>query len=134
MTMDTKTLKGSRVCFALTPDGLTAYGNKAALRSLAHWLEWLADSNPEDHYECHTSLSLETEEVLLNGAKPKNVWVLVDGAFQPILNQWKPVDVEDDGLRRADFDVKFMAVTDIELDEMALEQSSGLLPKEVQKG
>ena len=127
--MDPKTIPGSRICFALSRDGVTAYGNNKALRSLSQWLDWLAKTDPATHNECHVSLSLESEEVILKGKRPKNVWILAEREFTPLLKSMSIKDVDGGKLRSVGFEMTFMAVTDDELDKMQKHQKSGVLPK-----
>lgn len=126
--MDPKTLQGSRICFVLTGQGLTAYGNTAALRSLARWLGWLADSDPSAHYECHTTLALQENNVVLDESLPRSVWLLAEPALSKALrDSVAQIDTEP-GTVPAPFEVTFMQVVDGELDVMAQFQSSGELP------
>ena len=46
-------LRDSRVCIVETRDDLIVYGNSPAFRSFAKWMEWIADSPPDEHYEVH---------------------------------------------------------------------------------
>jgi len=90
----------------------------------------LSSQNPAQHYECHVSLSLEEQDVLLKNKTPTNVWVLVDKDIQPALQRPSVQDVDGATLSHAGFEVTFMATTDHELDMMAKHQESGILPQE----
>jgi hypothetical protein len=111
---------GVRICIALTSDGVTAYGNPAALRSLAEWVGWLAESDPKEHFECHVTMSLENDASLFEGARPRNVWSLVAGNLRDAF----PVRTDE----HPGFELTFMVATDSDLDQMAMHQESGILP------
>jgi hypothetical protein len=42
-----------RLAIVTGSTGTTLYGNRAAFRTLARWMTWLAESDPRDHYEFH---------------------------------------------------------------------------------
>ncbi len=112
-------LPGARMCLTLTCDELTVYGNKEAFTSLRNWMSWLEESQKE-HFECHITMSLETDASLFEGKRPRNVWPLLDIAFESII----PHRSE----HRPGLELTFMVATEEELDEMAIFQDSGVLP------
>jgi hypothetical protein len=123
-----KKLPGSKLCLAITKDGLTAYGNPEAFRSLAKWLEWIAASNPAEHFECHVGMDLESDESKFQNKTPKNVWVLIDKDLSSILAKRGRSYIDGEAVELRGFDVNFMAVPENELDQMARYQDSGVLP------
>jgi len=123
-------IAGSRLCLALTAEGLTVYGNPEALKSLAKWLEWIAHANPEEHYECHVGLFLEDEASRFEGKVPRNVSVLVERTLAPHIVQRKMVQIDGEPALQRGFDLTFMAVPEADLDQMAASQGMGILPLE----
>ena len=113
---------GTRLCIALRKQGVTLYGNPAAMRSLAEHLLWIARSDPAEHYECHASWQLQSDACLFDDKRPLDVWALVElDLAGHVTNGNTPGEV---------FDVDFMAVEEGDLDEMAKQQGSSILPKE----
>ena len=102
-----KRQRGVRACVAVGGDGVTLYGNKAAFRSLAKWMTWIAASKPSKHYECHVVWHL-----LSNTAKKPNVFVRFDKAAR------------GSGRQRGDrqvFELTLMQVEGADLDRLEKE-------------
>jgi hypothetical protein len=74
-----KRQRGTRVCLAVRKDGVTLYGNRAAFKSLAEWMQRIADSDPAEHYEFHVGWHLGS-----HFAKRPNVFV----RFDRHMRQW----------------------------------------------
>jgi hypothetical protein len=113
---------GARLCIAVRKQGVTLYGNAAAMRSLAEYLLWIASSDPAQHYECHVSWELQSEECLFDNKRPLDVWALTE----PSLTR----HVTTGGTPGEAFDVNFMAVEEGDLDVLAKHQDRGVLPDE----
>lgn len=111
---------GTRVCIAVTKEGVTLYGNKEAFASLAEWMNWIASSPKDEHFECHVLMDLEDEASKFEGKVPRNAWVLmgkeVEGCFSHRSDEQRG------------FELTLMAVEENELVEMAVHQENGLLP------
>jgi hypothetical protein len=101
-----------RICIANKPEGVTLYGNRAAFRSLARWMDWLAESPPNAHYECHVGWHLESQTAKSKGRK-KKVWVLHDPRSKGA----------------EEFDVSFMVLEAKELDRLSEARDRGILPE-----
>lgn len=123
-----KKIPGTRLCLVVTKSGLKAYGNASALKSLASWLEWVAASNPAEHFECHVEMDLESDESKFEGKVPRNVWVLLQRELAGTLDVREKVIVEGEPVDSHGFGLTFMAVSESELDDMARLQSTGILP------
>ncbi|HET6621347.1 MAG TPA: hypothetical protein VFG64_15540 [Dongiaceae bacterium] len=113
---------GTRLCIALRKQGITLYGNPAAMRSLAEHLLWIAHADPAEHYECHAGWQLQSDECLFNDKHPLDVWMLVEPDLAGHVTNGNAADEV--------FDINFMAVEEGDLDELAKHQGSGILPKE----
>ena len=113
---------GTRLCIALRKQGITLYGNPAAMRSLAEQLLWIAHADPAGHYECHASWQLQSDECLFDNKHPLDVWTLAEPGLAS--------NVTNDNTVGEAFDINFMAVEEGDLDELAKHQGSGILPKE----
>ena len=111
---------GTRLCVAVTEEGVSIYGNKQAFKSLSEWMLWIAESNEADHFEFHTTMSLEEDELSAKEAAPRNVWVLTD---KKISGSFVKSSENHPG-----FEMTFMAVENQDLDYMAQFQDSGILP------
>jgi len=109
---------GVRACFVLGKDGAKLYGNRAAFASLAEWMEWLARSPSNGHFECHVLMDLEDDESKFGGKQPRNVWGLV---------QLK-IGEKSAGENREISELTFMCLEEDELDQLAKNQESGVLP------
>lgn len=100
--------------------GVTAYGNKVAFKKMAEYFEWMASSDPSDHYELHSLMYLEDDASKFEGKEIKNVYALFDkktkGAF---FKKTKNL---------CGFELTFMMVPENELDEMDACQKTGLIP------
>src|SRR5688572_14179631 len=108
----------SRLCIAIKKDGVTLYGNPSALRSLADRLRRIADADPSEHYECHVTMELLSDECRFGGRQSLNVWSLAEPHLVPHI---VPVNGSRD---LAGFEVTFMAVEERDLDDMAQNQGS----------
>ncbi len=111
-----KRIEGARLCLSLTRSGLKAYGNRESLTELARWLDWIAQHDPAEHFECHVRWHLEDEESKFEGKRPSNVWVVTEGDLAGVFEQEVQID---ETTRQAGFELTFMAVTENDLDEMA---------------
>lgn len=111
---------GTRLCIAVTSDGVTVYGNRQAFESLAEQMQWIAQSNSSEHYECHVVMAFENDESRFEGKKPKNVWVLAEKNLAHF-----PIKESEN---YTNYELTFMAVEEKDLDEMAKYQEAGLLP------
>lgn len=107
---------GVRACFVLGRDGAKLYGNRAAFASLAEWMEWLASSPSKEHFECHVLMDLEDDESKFGSKRPRNAWGLVQ------LGEASAGENGEIG------DLTFMCLEEEELDQLAKNQDSGVLP------
>ena len=112
---------GTRLCIAVTRDGVSVYGNKQAFQSLSEWMSWIAASNDADHFECHVTMSLEDDASSFEGKEPRNVWVLTDEEFADSFGR------QSEG--SPGFELTFMAVEEQDLDELTKFQKTGRLPE-----
>jgi hypothetical protein len=101
---------GSEACITVERDGVYLYGNRAAFRTLAGCMSWIARSRPRDHAECHVRFSLD------GFSKRPSVWVLQERSLRLIQ-------------RRRDFELTFMIVEADDLRRLRRFQKRGLLPK-----
>lgn len=113
---------GTRLCIAPRKQGITLYGNPAAMRSLAEHLLWIADADPAEHYESHASWQLQSDACLFDSKRPLDVWALIEPDLTGHVANGSTVSEV--------FDVNFMAVEESDLGEMAKHQGSGILPQE----
>jgi hypothetical protein len=111
---------GSKLCLAITREGVTAYGNRAAFESLAEWLKWIASSSPSEHFECHTVFSLQDDDSLFDAKANKNVCRLFNEDTEPT---FKKMAKEEFG-----FELTFMMSSESELDQLLALESTGRLP------
>jgi hypothetical protein len=109
----------ARLCLSLTAEGLTAYGNQAALTSLRDQLTWMIASDPAEHFECHVLMTLESEESRFDGAPP-NVWTLVSDDLAA-----KVAAPSED---HPGFELTLMHAEEADLDELASQRASGIKP------
>jgi hypothetical protein len=112
---------GVRLCIAVRKQGVTLYGNAAAMRSLAEHLLWIANSDPAEHFESQ-SWQLQSDACLFESKRPLDVWTLVESSLAK--------HVTNGQVHGEAFDINFMAVEEGDLDELAEHQGSGILPKE----
>jgi hypothetical protein len=111
---------GARVCLVLSSGGAKLYGNRAAFASLAEWMNWLAHSPENEHFECHVVMDLEDDESKFDGKQPRNAWTLVSADMGP-------GTPEGGGDQR---ELTLMCLEERELDQLAQHQASGELPQE----
>lgn len=112
-------IPGTRICLAVTPEGVKLYGNREAFQSLAQFMSWIADSDPAEHFECHVKWHMSSEGALLRNEAP-NVATL----FAPALDgQFERTSESNSG-----FELTFMAVEKADLDELFQHAASGVLP------
>jgi hypothetical protein len=52
--------RSTRLAVVAGAGGTTMYGNRAAFRTLARWMSWLARSDPREHYELHIPWHLQS--------------------------------------------------------------------------
>jgi hypothetical protein len=112
---------GTKLCLAVTKQGVTAYGNRDAFESLSEWFKWLASSDPKEHFECHTIWHLQGEANSFREHSTKNVFALFSAKTKPAFEK-----ESEDGFG---FELTFMMAPDAELDELAGHQETGLLPE-----
>lgn len=108
---------GVRACLVLGNDGAKLYGNRAAFASLAEWMEWLARSPSNEHFECHVLMDLEDDESKFGDKRPRNAW----GLMQLKVGE-KSAGASEIG------DLTFMCLEEDELDQLAKNQELGVLP------
>ncbi len=111
---------GTKLCLAVTKQGVTAYGNKAAFEHLAEWLKSMASSDPVEHFECHTIWNLQDEEGSFGENAIKNVYPLFSRQAKTLFAK-----KDEHGFG---FELTFMMAPDSELDELAAYQKTSLLP------
>ena len=111
---------GTRACVVVTREGVKLYGNRAAFLSLARFMTWIAESDPAEHFECHTKWHLASEDFLHHGGPP-NVGTL----FAPELVDDFARETEDE----SGFELTFMAVHSTDLDELFEHVPAGVLPE-----
>lgn len=99
--------RGRQVCMVVTGKGIKIYGNKAAFRSLAKWMAWIARSKPEEHYECHLGWHFRVPD---HDAGRPTVYTIVDKRMTEALSLLRQ--------RQPEFDVTFMAVEEADLDRL----------------
>jgi hypothetical protein len=100
-----------RLCLKLSIDGLTAYGNKEAIIALRDQMNWLLESDPSEHFECHVMLTMENDESKFGGLVPANVWTIVSKDL---------IGIDDDLINEVpkNFELTIMQVRDFDLDEL----------------
>jgi hypothetical protein len=111
-----KNEKHLQLCLVVSEEGVTAYGNAAAMRTLSRWLAWLGDSQPSDHYECHVAWHLGSPF-----RKQNRVWLLRTGG-SPGRRQRTSQKLSEG------YDVTFMLVTSRELAMLRRYDHTGVLP------
>jgi hypothetical protein len=116
---------GSKLCLAITREGVTAYGNRAAFESLAEWLKWIASSVPSERFECHTVFSLQ-DDSLFDAKANKNVCRLFNEDTERIFNKMAK---EEFG-----FELTFMMSSESELDQLLALEATGRLPENWNRG
>lgn len=99
----------SRICLHFSSAGLTSYCNREALIDLRDQLNWLIDSPPEEHYECHVLMTLENDESCFEGKRPRNAGLSISKDFADILH----IDCAKSPL----VDLTFMLCTETDLDK-----------------
>jgi hypothetical protein len=110
-----KKRRGAELCIAVTKNGTSIYGNKAAFHALAEWMSWIAEGKTSSHRECHLVWHL-----LNKFAKKRNVFVLVDQEMSRVLGK---------GGQRllSQVELTFMAVEPADLRALRKYQSRGVL-------
>jgi hypothetical protein len=114
-----KRVRGTEICITVSRDGTTIYGNKAAFRELSRWMNWIAESDSAEHYECHLPWHLDSYF-----AKRKRVWVLIEKGMLAVLKRTES---------KPKFEVTFMAVTGKELRALRRHERRGTLPDDWSK-
>ena len=109
--------RGTRVCLAVRKDGVTLYGNKAAFKSLATWMQWIADSDPAEHYELHVGWHLTSPL-----AKQPNVVVRYDKHTRRVFAKRGAPTAET-------FELTLMQVENNDLDELERNETLPALPE-----
>ncbi len=113
-------IPGTRACVVVTRDGVKLYGNRAAFRSLAKFMTWIAESDPAEHFECHATWHLASDEFLRRNGAP-NVATL----FAPELVEHFARETDEE----AGFELTFMALGEGNLDELFEHAPVGILPE-----
>lgn len=103
-------IDGTRLCISVNKEGVTAYGNRQAFESLAKYFLWLASSNPSEHYELHTILSLQDEESLFKKKLNRNVYALLADEVK--------LTFENKNEDSFGFELTFMMATEAELNKL----------------
>ncbi len=78
---------------------------------MAKILTWMAESPPDQNFECHLPLSLQDDSTIFDKQAKPNAWVQIDEELRSVL-----ASKNDHSLG---FEVDFMIVTEKQLDEMA---------------
>ena len=113
-------IPGTRACVVVTRHGVKLYGNRAAFRSLAQFMSWIAASDPAEHFECHAKWHLASEDFLLRSGAP-NVATLFT---TDLVDHFAPESDDDPG-----FELTFMAAEEGDLDELFEHVPTGVLPE-----
>lgn len=113
--------KDSKICVTVSRDDIKLYGNREAFRSLARWMEWLADSEKEEYYECHLKWHFQTYEAK-ESRELNTVWMAFDKDTFPVFTH--------PGKNETGTDVTFMAVEEEDLKKMEKFRSTGKLPED----
>jgi hypothetical protein len=111
--------RGLKLCLVVTTDGTTAYGNRAAFATLAEWMQWIAESDPAEHFELHLPWHLTNH----SKANP-DTWLLFDEEMRQVFV--RRATGPDSG---GPFELTFMHATKKDLDEMRTGMRSKRLPK-----
>lgn len=112
-------VEGAKLCIAIRKNGITLYGNRQAFLSLAKWMAYIADSNAEEHIECHLPWHFESYESLFS--KSSNVWTLFDKEIFPAFGQLSEETKNSEM-------VTFMIVGEDDLNNLEKFRDSGILP------
>jgi hypothetical protein len=113
-------IPGTRACVVVTREGIKLCGNRAAFKSLARLMSWIAESDPAEHFQCHAKWHLASDAFLHHKGAP-NVATL----FTPDLVEHFAPRSEDDPA----FELTFMAVEEGDLDELFEHEPTGVLPE-----
>lgn len=108
--------KGTEICVTVEKGGVFFYGNKQAFRSLARWAASIAQSDPDEHHECHLAFHIGRPL-----ARRKNVWFLFDRETRDVFRKRSRRD--------SGFDLTFMIVEPKDLKRLRRLKRSGLVPK-----
>jgi hypothetical protein len=112
-------INGTRLCIYINSDGVTVYGNKQAFLSLASYMRWIAESDPAEHFELHTVMSLASE---ISKKGQKNVFVIND--CDTVVEENKNFVWNKEGLDRTGFELTFMIVEEKDLDDLLVKYFS----------
>jgi hypothetical protein len=112
--------RGLEVCITITKRRIKLYGNKAAFRTIAKWMEWIADSKESEHFSFSVLWNLSRLPL-----KRRNVFILVDKETMRLFGKGKSL------LRN--FEITFMAVEKSDLKRLRRYEKSGLLPPDWEK-
>ena len=118
---------GSRICVLQHPDEIVVCANIAGFKSLTSWMAWLAESKPEEFYHFHLLWHLESEASRFDGVYPRNVWFLRSPSDHKVTVA-PPHDAE-----AVAFDLTFKVLPEASLDELAIGQEDGIIPKKYRK-
>ena len=111
--------RGVTLCVVVTRDGTTVYANRAALRSIAEWMLWIATSDPTEHFELHVPWHLANH----SRSRP-NTWVLFDEEMRRMFV--RRATGPDSG---GPFELTFMHATNEDLDSLRRHLASKLAPR-----
>lgn len=95
--------RGARARIRVSRDGVTIYGNPQAFRSIGNWMNWLAESNPREHFEFHL-----VWHMLSKFARQPNISVNVDPSVRRAVGRRT-------GPYLRHFEITFMAASPSEL-------------------
>jgi hypothetical protein len=109
-------INGTRLCIYINSDGVTVYGNKQAFLSLASYMRWIAESDPAEHFELHTVMSLTSEICHFSKESQKNVFVIND--CDTVVEENEDFVWNEEGLDRVGFELTFMIVEEKDLDDL----------------
>ncbi len=104
-------------------DEVVICSNIEGFKSIGLWMAWLADSNPEEAYHFHLLWELESEACKFDGVLPKNIWFLSEPENASGRKQ------APEGTSRVENELTFQVVTEKQLDDLAKQQESGLIPE-----
>ncbi len=113
--------KGLEVCITITKRRIKLYGNKAAFRTIAKWMAWIADSKESEHFSFSVLWNLTRFPI----RKRRNVFLLVDKEAMGLFGKGKTLS--------RNFEITFLAVEKSDLKRLRQYEKSGLLPSDWEK-
>jgi hypothetical protein len=100
----------SKLIMRTSSEGVTLYVNKYALDDIIKQLMWIKESDPRDHFELHTMMTMENDESKFGVSGNKNAIKIFDGELGKIISQ----NIDD----HHDFDLTFMIIEDYDFEKM----------------